>query len=103
MGDRKNPISNALFFVSGRYGGKIAMLVLTRKPGERLVIADNIVVTVVDVKGDNIRIGIDAPREVKVYRGEIYDAIVAENREAALNKDVAVLDSLRTADVKKNL
>lgn len=50
------------------------MLVLTRKPGERLVIADNIVVTVVDVKGDNIRIGIDAPREVKVYRGEIYDA-----------------------------
>ena len=45
------------------------MLVLTRKPGERLVIGDNIVVTVVDVKGDNIRIGIDAPREVKVFRG----------------------------------
>ena len=45
------------------------MLVLTRKPVERLVIGDNIVVTVVDVKGDNIRIGIDAPREVKVFRG----------------------------------
>ena len=40
------------------------MLVLTRKPGERLVIGDNIVVTVVEVMGDNIRIGIDAPREV---------------------------------------
>ena len=79
------------------------MLVLTRKPGERLVIGDSIVVTVVDVKGDNIRIGIDAPREVKVYRGEIYDAIVAENREAALNADLAGLDSLGKADVKKNL
>ena len=79
------------------------MLVLTRKPGERLVIGDNVVITVVEVRGDNIRIGIDAPREVKVYRGEIYDAIVAENREAALNKDVAGIDSLRTADVKKNL
>ena len=60
------------------------MLVLTRKPGERLVIGDNIVVTVVEVKGDNIRIGIDAPREVKVFRGEIYDAIVAENRQAVV-------------------
>ena len=78
------------------------MLVLTRKPGERLVIGDNIVITVVEVKGDNIRIGIDAPREVKVYRGEIYDAIVAENREAPLNKDFEGIDSLRTADVKKN-
>lgn len=71
------PTRYPLFYRRGR---KIAMLVLTRKPGERLVIGDNIVVTVVDVKGDNIRIGIDAPREVKVYRGEIYDAIVAENR-----------------------
>ena len=79
------------------------MLVLTRKPGERLVIGDNIVITVVEIKGDNIRIGIDAPREVKVYRGEIYDAIVAENRQAALNVDVAGLDSLRKADVKKPL
>ena len=79
------------------------MLVLTRKPGERLVIADNIVVTVVDVKGDNIRIGIDAPREVKVYRGEIYDAIVAENREAALNVDFSGIDSLGKTDVKKIL
>ena len=60
------------------------MLVLTRKPGERLVIGDNIVITVVEIKGDNIRIGIDAPREVKVYRGEIYDAIVAENKQSPL-------------------
>ena len=80
------------------------MLVLTRKPGERLVISDNIVVTVVDVKGDNIRIGIDAPREVKVYRGEIYDAIVAENRQAAVAAaDLTGLDQLKAAPQKKSL
>ena len=80
------------------------MLVLTRKPGERLVIGDNIVVTVVDVKGDNIRIGIDAPREVKVYRGEIYDAIVAENRQAAAaTADLTGLDQLKAASEKKSL
>ena len=80
------------------------MLVLTRKPGERLVIGDNIVVTVVDVKGDNIRIGIDAPREVKVYRGEIFDAIVAENRQAAsATGDLTGLDQLRAAPEKKSL
>ena len=71
------------------------MLVLTRKPGERLVIGDNIVVTVVDVKGDNIRIGIDAPREVKVYRGEIYDAIIAENKAAAIGADMKQLEGLK--------
>ena len=80
------------------------MLVLTRKPGERLVIGDNIVVTVVDVKGDNIRIGIDAPREVKVYRGEIYDAIVAENRQAAVaTGDLTGLDQLKASPEKKSL
>lgn len=80
------------------------MLVLTRKPGERLVIGDNIVVTVVDVKGDNIRIGIDAPREVKVFRGEIYDAIVAENRQAAAPLgDLTGLDQLKATPQKKSL
>jgi len=60
------------------------MLALTRKPGERIVIADNIVVTVAGVKGDNVRLTIDAPKEIKIFRGEIYDAIVAENQEAAI-------------------
>ena len=79
------------------------MLVLTRKPGERLMIGDNIVLTVVEVKGDNIRIGIDAPREVKVHRGEIYDAIVTENRQAALATDLTGLDKLKAVDVKKTI
>lgn len=60
------------------------MLALTRKPGERIVIADNIVVTVAGVKGDSVRITIDAPKEIKIFRGEIYDAIVAENQEAVI-------------------
>lgn len=79
------------------------MLVLTRKPGERLVISDNIVITVVEVKGDNIRIGIEAPRDVKVFRGEIYDAIVAENRQAALTTGPAGLDRLKAAPEKRRL
>ncbi|MDR3271121.1 MAG: carbon storage regulator CsrA [Peptococcaceae bacterium] len=59
------------------------MLVLTRKAGERIAIGDDIFVTVVSVKGESVRLTVEAPREVKIYRGEIFDAIVAENREAA--------------------
>lgn len=59
------------------------MLALTRKIGERIVIGDNITVTLVDIKGDSIRLSIDAPKQVKIYRGEIYDSIVNENRQSA--------------------
>lgn len=71
------------------------MLALTRKVGERIVIGDNITVIVVDVKGDNIRLAIDAPKELKIYRGEIYDAIVAENKQAAAPASLAGLDFLK--------
>ena len=59
------------------------MLALTRKCGERIVIGDDITITVVDIKGDSIRVSIDAPKHVKIYRGELYDAIVDENRLSA--------------------
>lgn len=59
------------------------MLALTRKPGERIMIGENIVITIVEVKGDSIRLAIDAPKEIKIYRGELFDAIVAENQQAA--------------------
>ena len=59
------------------------MLVLTRKPRQQIMIGDHIVVNVVEVQGDNVRIAIDAPREVKIYRGEIYRAIQEENQNAA--------------------
>lgn len=77
------------------------MLALTRKLGERIVIADNIVVTVAGVKGDSVRITIDAPKEIKIFRGEIYDAIVAENQEAAMPSQLPDL-SLLTSNLKKD-
>ena len=51
------------------------MLVLSRKKDESIIIRDNIVITVVDIRGDKVRLGIEAPRDVPVHRREIYDAI----------------------------
>lgn len=59
------------------------MLILTRKKDETIVIGDDIRITVIDIQGDKVRIGIEAPRELSVYRQEIYDAIREENRRAA--------------------
>ena len=59
------------------------MLILARRVNESIVIGDEIRVSVVDIRGDQVKLGIDAPRSVKVYRQEVYDAIQAENREAA--------------------
>lgn len=59
------------------------MLVLTRKLGEGIVIGDDITITVVELKGGNVRIGIDAPRSKKVHRQEVYERIVQENRDAS--------------------
>ena len=71
------------------------MLVLTRKPGEKIFIGDNISLVVVEVKGDSVRIAVDAPREIKIYRGEIYEAIIAENKAAAIAGDMKQLDGLK--------
>lgn len=77
------------------------MLALTRKAGERIVIGDNIVVTVVSIKGDNIRLTVEAPKEVKIYRGEIFDAIAEENKLAAVANDLAELEIIKTWQLKK--
>jgi len=58
------------------------MLVLTRKVGEGIVIGDDITVKIVELKGGGIRIGIEAPRETKIYRQEVYERIRRENLEA---------------------
>jgi carbon storage regulator len=54
------------------------MLILTRRVGESLIIGDDVVVNVLSVKGNQVRIGIDAPKHVSVHREEIYDCIQAE-------------------------
>lgn len=59
------------------------MLILTRKPGESLYIGDDVKITIVEIKGHQIRVGIDAPKEYRIYREEIYLAILEENRSAA--------------------
>ena len=59
------------------------MLVLSRKKNESIVIDDRIVITVVEIRGDKIRLGIEAPRDVAVHRSEIFAAIQAEQAAAA--------------------
>lgn len=66
------------------------MLVLTRKTGESIIIGGNIELKIISVEGDQVKIGVDAPRSVKVYRSEIYKAIQAENK-AALNSSIDLL------------
>lgn len=70
------------------------MLVLTRKVGESIIIGDNIEVKIVAIDGDQIKVGINAPNDVKIYRDEIYKAIQEENRQA-LNVETSLLDELK--------
>jgi len=58
------------------------MLVLSRRVGERLLIGDDIVVTVIEVRSDGVRLGIEAPREIRVHRAEVIEAVRLANVEA---------------------
>lgn len=59
------------------------MLIITRKAGERITIGDDIVVTIIEVKGSLVKLGIDAPRSVSIHRQEIYDKIREQNIKAS--------------------
>lgn len=64
------------------------MLVLSRKKGDSIIIQDNIEITVLDISGDQIKLGIKAPKDVSVYRKEIYAQIQEENKDSILSMDI---------------
>ncbi|HOB08994.1 MAG: carbon storage regulator CsrA [Limnochordia bacterium] len=64
------------------------MLVLTRKVNQSIMIGDHIKIVVVDVRGDQVKLGIEAPKEISVHREEVYSEIQDENKRAVLTKDL---------------
>ena len=82
------------------------MLVLTRKPGEKILIGDDIVITVLDARGESVRIGIDAPRGIKIQRDEVVRAVSEANLAAShidteaeerIKRSLGVLAALQSA------
>ena len=75
------------------------MLILSRKVNEKVVIGDNISISIIEIRGDQVRIGIDAPKKVKVFRQEVFDAILEQNKAAS--KSVPVIPQVDFT-IKKN-
>lgn len=59
------------------------MLILSRKVNEKIKIGNDITLTIIEIRGDQIKVGVEAPKDVKVFRQEVFNAIQSENREAA--------------------
>ena len=70
------------------------MLALTRKKGESLVINNNIEITVLEIRGDQIKIGISAPKDVPIYRKEVYKQIQEENRASVSAEGLEALKKM---------
>jgi carbon storage regulator len=72
------------------------MLILTRKLGERITIGDNIVITLLEITGSQVRLGIEAPRGISIHRQEIYERILQQNLRASkvTASDLSEADSL---------
>ena len=64
------------------------MLILSRKINEKIMIGNDISISIIEIRGDQVRIGVDAPKAVKVFRREVFDAIMAENKAAAESNPV---------------
>ena len=75
------------------------MLVLSRQRDQTIMIGDDIEITVVDIRGDKVRLGINAPSQIPVHRKEVYEAIKRENRAAA---SVKPEDIAKVANVQKD-
>jgi len=74
--------------------GEITMLILTRRVGETLMIGDEVTVTVLGVKGNQVRIGVNAPRDVAVHREEIYERIKREQAEQTTQQSETAPDTV---------
>src|SRR5271165_665168 len=74
--------SNGWYAPSARPQRGAAMLVLSRKKNESIIINDNITVTVIEIRGDKVRLGIEAPKDVTVHRREVYEAIQSQARNS---------------------
>ncbi|AEE17273.1 carbon storage regulator CsrA [Treponema brennaborense] len=72
------------------------MLILSRKVTEKIKIGDEITVTIMEIRGDQVKIGVEAPKNVKVFRQEIFNAIQDENRAAVSPANLGVLSNLFT-------
>lgn len=64
------------------------MLILSRKLNEKIMIGDDVSISVIEIRGDQVKLGVDAPRSVKVFRREVFDAILEENRAAVESASV---------------
>ena len=78
------------------------MLIITRRPGEKIMVGEDVVVEVIEVSGSSVRIGIAAPKSIPVYREEIWAAVKAENKAAAAAEADQVPDDLPAPSSKSN-
>lgn len=70
------------------------MLILSRKMNQKIKIGEEITVTIIEIRGDQVKIGVEAPKNVKVFRQEIFSAIQTENRAAVSPENIGVLSHL---------
>ena len=62
------------------------MLILSRKINEKIIIGEDVSITIIEIRGDQVKIGVEAPKSIKVFRQEIYEAIQKENKAAATSQ-----------------
>jgi len=71
------------------------MLLLSRKTGEKIIIGSNIELTIIDIKDGQVRLGIQAPRDISVFRKELYKEVQTENQEATIIKEENILSTFK--------